>query len=232
MIKRLRPQRAAPMLGEILSKRLARELAAQSFRLLVDDLEMSQLVEEHVIEHETTDGERRPLSPTHRAELPGRLAAPQESGKADARRQSAQSDLLVAGCRISKPPAPPGPVIEANTAQPFPHPPRQPLKDDLNIRFSHKVPPIRARRMTGKRNVFHGAGVSLSLLETARGASRATAKALMTRRAGQSSNPEALTRRARRRFALTSVHVLVRARQSRQIKYCDNEQSLSTLFPR
>jgi len=59
------------MLGKLLGTGLAREPPACRFRLPVDDLEVAEFVEENVVEHESTHGERRPLTAANRPELRG-----------------------------------------------------------------------------------------------------------------------------------------------------------------
>lgn len=71
--KRLRPQLAVPPHRKGLGDFFTRELEPSGTGMTVDRLQVSQLVEKHVVEQESPNGEGRPLIATLGPELLRRL---------------------------------------------------------------------------------------------------------------------------------------------------------------
>jgi hypothetical protein len=72
----------------------------------VDGLQVSQFVEEHVIEHESADGKRGPLMTSSCSELLRSLTFYEESRQTQARRQSTQGDFPASTVDITEKPGP------------------------------------------------------------------------------------------------------------------------------
>lgn len=61
MLEVLGPQCPPPAVGELLSKSFHRESATLIVREWVDELQVAKLMQEDIVEHITTHGERGPL---------------------------------------------------------------------------------------------------------------------------------------------------------------------------
>jgi len=66
MVESNRPKLLSPIVCELLGLRLARKLASQSRRLRRHDLQMAQLMQKHVIEHEAAHRDLWPLPAANR----------------------------------------------------------------------------------------------------------------------------------------------------------------------
>lgn len=65
------PQAFAPLHGECLRQFFSRESQSLGTAISVDELQVSEFMQEHVIEDETPDCKQRPFLTTLGAELPG-----------------------------------------------------------------------------------------------------------------------------------------------------------------
>jgi hypothetical protein len=118
--ERLRPGPGAPLDREFLRQSLARELEPTGARVLIDDLQVAQLVQEHVVEQEAANGERRPLPARPRTKLLGGLAHAKGLCQPRAWRQSTQSNFAPAAVDIAEHTRASAAVVEVDHAQPPP----------------------------------------------------------------------------------------------------------------
>ena len=120
MDERLRQQPVAPLHSERLSQFFAGELETHGRRILIDELQVPELMEKHVIEHEPADGQRWPFMASSGSELFGRLASHEESRQAQTRRQSTQSDFPTSSVHISENARAAAPIVEVDTTETSP----------------------------------------------------------------------------------------------------------------
>ena len=145
--ERSRPQLRAPTVREVLRSRLAREPALRPTRPLVDDLEVTDLVEEHVVQHEAPNGQRRPLRPPHGPERESALRLSDEVVQAHARRECAERDLATSARRhVPERAVPPRFVGEVDRANPTRELFWKPGEHDRYVFFVDVVPTIAERQ--------------------------------------------------------------------------------------
>src|SRR4051812_9833244 len=139
MIERLGPQRSIPGLGKLFGQELVGEFPARARCLLVDDLEMAELMEEYVIEHESTDRQGWPLAAPDRPEFAGRLSSTESPGQADPEGDGAEGDFPPPSSHIPEFAGIPV-VVEMDRPQAAPEFSRESSKKDRYIRGSDHMP--------------------------------------------------------------------------------------------
>jgi hypothetical protein len=116
----LGPKPLAPLKSEFLGKFFAREFKPNRTAFLVDALQVSEFVEEDVVEQESPDGKGRPFLTTPGAKLLARLAFYESCAQAHSRRQSAECDLPAPAVHIAQKPRATRPIVEIDGAEPIP----------------------------------------------------------------------------------------------------------------
>ena len=120
MIEGLSPQEFSPTIGEFLSELLMGE--SQSFRgtIGIDKLQISQLVEEDIIKHETTNSELGPFLTSVGAELLRRLLASHRKPQREAFGQREEGNFRSPPRHVTQSALAHAHVIELNRAKPLP----------------------------------------------------------------------------------------------------------------
>lgn len=110
-------------------------------------LQVSNLMQEDLVEHESPDGDCRPLGSPLRTEFRGGKCVPSaERAEAQPLRQRAQRNFTASAGDIAEPPDPETAVIEVHGSQSLPKFVRQPAQHDANIRSIDEVDAIRRAR--------------------------------------------------------------------------------------
>ena len=136
-----------------LSQLLVCVLETNRTRILIYELQMPELVEEHVIEHESSDSQRRPLATSLSPKLLGSLASHKESRKADAGWQSTKSNLSMSAVDITQSACAPTPIIEVDRTNLTPEFYREATQQDANVCLIDVMDSIRARNRHRKFNM-------------------------------------------------------------------------------
>ena len=139
VIKRFFPQSGTPLVRELLSFGLARESSAVVLRLFVHDLKMSQLMQEDVVQEESSHGSFGPLDSVHGAKR-SRGSSYKVTRQADVGRKSAHGDLASTSVCVSEASCAESAVVEMNLSQPRPHLARQPSQQHLDVVLVDVVP--------------------------------------------------------------------------------------------
>jgi hypothetical protein len=108
----------------------------------VDDLQVTQLVKEDVIEGESADGQFGPFLASLCAILLGRLPPAENARACDPGRQRAEGDLAPAVVDVSEDPSADAPIVEMDGAQPLLEVGRQAAQDDADVVFIDVVDAI------------------------------------------------------------------------------------------
>jgi hypothetical protein len=106
---------------------------------------MSEFVKEYVIQHESADGEHRPLLTSFGSKSLRRLALHEEPGQADAGRQSTQGNVPAPLIHITEPSSARGPIVEMDCAKALPEFHWKTTKDNSNVFLADMVNSITAR---------------------------------------------------------------------------------------
>jgi hypothetical protein len=133
MGERHRPQALTPFYRELLRQLLARVPEPVGASLAVDELQVAEFVKEHVIEHKSANGERRPFPPWDCTKLFRRLAHSKRSRQAHARGQSTECDFTPASIDVTVQAGTPAAVVEMHRAKSRPQLRRQTAKDNTHI---------------------------------------------------------------------------------------------------
>lgn len=138
------PQAFAPLHGECLRQFFSRESQSLGAAIGVDELQVSEFMQEDVIEDETPDRKQRPFVTTLGAELPGRLALHQGARQAYARRQRAESNLTGAPVYVAQYSWAAAAIIEVHGAETLPQLARKTGQHNADIFLRDVVDPVAA----------------------------------------------------------------------------------------
>jgi hypothetical protein len=145
MRERLGPQAPTPFYRKLLSQLLTRKPEPVGARLPIDHLQVTSFVKEHVVQHESANGERGPFPTWDSTKLLGHLPHAKRSRQAYARGKSTQGNFAPAAIDIAVQASPPTLVVEMNRAKPSPQFTRQPAKDYAHVLLADMMDPVRAR---------------------------------------------------------------------------------------
>jgi hypothetical protein len=136
-----------------MSELLARELPPIRTCTRVDQLQMTDFVQEHVVEHQPAHRKCRPFLTGPSTERLGRRASRQQAPNAHSRRQCAQRDLATATCHISEHATASALVVEVDRSEPSPKFVGQMAQNDANIVFVDMMNAIAQRIANGESDV-------------------------------------------------------------------------------
>src|SRR5262245_37797102 len=132
--ERLRPDSIPPVGCKVVRSCLVRESPACASGPGIHDLEVSQFVQEDVIDQEASNGGLGPLRPPTRSKLFAGLPPGQESSEAHPRRQRTHRDLAAAPhARVSEDPPAAASVLEVDASKPDPRFARKSHQNQLDI---------------------------------------------------------------------------------------------------
>ena len=146
VLKVLCPQCPPPTVGELLSETLVRKTVSRIGNARIDELQVTKLVQENIVEQKASDGERGPLCSALRAECRWRLAAHEKAGKTHSRWEGTNSDLAVAHVDVAEPARTATPIIEVDCEQTLVSIGRKSGKNYSNVVLRQPVATITARR--------------------------------------------------------------------------------------
>src|SRR5579863_7440510 len=153
MVKWFRPQMRAPMHREFLGKPFAREFEAKGPSLFVNELQVPEFVQKHVIQHKSPDSEPGPFPPGSGAELIRLLPHPKSLCQARSRRQSAQGYIPTTLIDITQSARTTAPIVEVNGSETLPQVSGEAAQDDANVVFADVVDPVSTRTGCRKLNL-------------------------------------------------------------------------------
>jgi hypothetical protein len=128
-----RPQPAAPLRREHLGQFLASKSEALRRCISIDQLQVPELVQKHVIKHESANCQCWPLLATFGSELLRGLAFRESSLQAHAGRQSTESDFPSSRVDIAESACTTAPIIEVDGAHAMPHFDGKTAQDDTHV---------------------------------------------------------------------------------------------------
>jgi hypothetical protein len=119
MNKGLGPESGSPFIRKLLCFGLAGKSPPVTLGLRIDELEMPQLMEEHVVQQESPDRQFGPMMPPDRAKFSRRTSV-QKSRKADLRREGAKGNLPAASIYVAQASDSASAVVEVDGPKPGP----------------------------------------------------------------------------------------------------------------
>ena len=143
------------MFRKILRQGLVREASAHSLRIRIHELQMAELMEEDVVEHQPAHCRGRPLAAANSPKLTGRLASSQATSEADAGRECAEGDFVAPTPYIPKTTLASAPIIEMHRFEPFRYGARQTLEDNANVLLRNEMAPIALGLMVRESDFSH-----------------------------------------------------------------------------
>src|SRR5215472_16350381 len=144
------PQAFAPLHGECLRQFFSRESQSLGTAISVDELQVSEFMQEHVIEDETPDCKQRPFLTTLGAELPGCLALHQGARETYAPRQRAERNLTLARVYVAQYSCAAAAIIEVHGAETLPQLARKTGQHNADIFLRDVVDPVAAGTRWGE----------------------------------------------------------------------------------
>ncbi len=162
MIKWNGPQRVAPLIRELLRQLFVRVFSPSALSSSLNDLQMTQFMQEHVVKKKTPDSHLPPLFAALSAEQFRILTTNQCARKGNSWGQCADADFMFAGISVPERPNSPALVIEMDSPQPIPSLPGKPVQDNHHVGLIEIVLAIAPNRRICKFDFRHHSRINPS----------------------------------------------------------------------